>query len=164
MNSDNSPAAANGERARDYGPPRLIVELTNICNLHCSYCLRDEDALYHTPANFFPVELLRRVVREARASIDASHVMFTGGETTLHPQFREIIEAVGDEGLKCSFVTNGWHFERIWPAVSANRTTAGAAKARSYVLCAPSRAAAPRACRSSSRSAFVATRSRISNR
>jgi MoaA/NifB/PqqE/SkfB family radical SAM enzyme len=110
-------------RERDYGPPRLIVELTNICNLHCSYCLRDEDALYHTPANFFSVELLRRVVREARESIGARAVMFTGGETTLHPHFREVIEAVGAEGLTCSFVTNGWHFERIWPAVAANRET-----------------------------------------
>ncbi|HEX8292169.1 MAG TPA: radical SAM protein [Pyrinomonadaceae bacterium] len=108
-------------RVRDYGPPRLIVELTNICNLHCSYCLRDEDALYHTPANFFSVELLRRVVREARESIGARAVMFTGGETTLHPRFREVIEAVGAEGLTCSFVTNGWHFERVWPAIAANR-------------------------------------------
>jgi MoaA/NifB/PqqE/SkfB family radical SAM enzyme len=112
-------------RARDYGPPRLIVELTNICNLHCSYCLRDEDALYHTPANFFPVELLRRVVREAREAVGAEQVMFTGGETTLHPRFREVIEAVGAEGLTCSFVTNGWHFERIWPAVAANRAAVG---------------------------------------
>ena len=108
-------------RVRDYGPPRLIVELTNICNLHCSYCLRDEDALYHTPANFFKVELLRRVVREARETVGATQVMFTGGETTLHPHFREVIEAVGAEGLTCSFVTNGWHFERVWPAVAANR-------------------------------------------
>jgi MoaA/NifB/PqqE/SkfB family radical SAM enzyme len=114
---------AASSRERDYGPPRLIVELTNICNLHCSYCLRDEDALYHTPANFFPVELLQRVVREAREAIGARTVMFTGGETTLHPRFREVIEAVGAEGLTCSFVTNGWHFERIWPAVAANRET-----------------------------------------
>lgn len=122
-----SPQAAHGAagqaRERDYGPPRLIVELTNICNLHCSYCLRDEDALYHTPANFFPVELLRRVVREAREAIGARTVMFTGGETTLHPGFREVIEAVGSEGATCSFVTNGWHFERVWPAVAANRAT-----------------------------------------
>jgi len=108
-------------RARDYGPPRLIVELTNICNLHCSYCLRDEDALYHSKANFFPVELLRRVVREARVAVGARTVMFTGGETTLHPNFREVLEAVGAEGLTCSFVTNGWHFERVWPALAANR-------------------------------------------
>jgi MoaA/NifB/PqqE/SkfB family radical SAM enzyme len=111
------------ERVRDYGPPRLIVELTNICNLHCAYCLRDEDSLYHTPANFFPVELLRRVVSEAREAIGARQVMFTGGETTLHPRFREVVEAVGSEGLTCSFVTNGWHFERVWPAVAANRST-----------------------------------------
>jgi MoaA/NifB/PqqE/SkfB family radical SAM enzyme len=108
-------------RSRDYGPPRLIVELTNICNLHCSYCLRDEDALYHTPASYFPVELLGRVAREAREAVGASQVMFTGGETTLHPRFREVIEAVGAEGMTCSFVTNGWHFERVWPAVAANR-------------------------------------------
>lgn len=111
----------NGGRTRDYGPPRLIVELTNICNLHCSYCLRDEDALYHAPANFFSVELLERVVGEAREAIGASHVMFTGGETTVHPKFKEVIETVGKQGLKCSFVTNGWHFERAWPAIAANR-------------------------------------------
>jgi MoaA/NifB/PqqE/SkfB family radical SAM enzyme len=118
-----SEAGAGRSRQREYGPPRLIVELTNICNLHCSYCLRDEDALYHSAANFFPVELLRRVVREARACIGARAVMFTGGETTLHPRFREVVEAVGAEGLTCSFVTNGWHFERVWPAVAANRGT-----------------------------------------
>jgi len=110
-------------RARDYGPPRLTVELTNICNLHCSYCLRDEDALYHSRANYLPVELLRRVVCGARESFGARTVMFTGGEATLHPHFREVVEAVGAEGLTCSFVTNGWHFERVWPAVAANRAT-----------------------------------------
>lgn len=122
MNSRDMTSIEDGGRVRDYGPPRLIVELTNICNLHCSYCLRDEDALYHTPANFFSIELLRRVIDEARAAIGASHVMFTGGETTLHPNFQEVIETVGQAGLKCSFVTNGWHFERIWPVLMRNRS------------------------------------------
>jgi len=121
MRTNDSTALEDGGRARDYGPPRLIVELTNICNLHCSYCLRDEDALYHTRAEFFPLELLDRVIREARDAIGASHVMFTGGETTLHPQFKEVIEAVGAQGLKCSFVTNGWHFEKIWPIITSHR-------------------------------------------
>src|SRR2546423_3263389 len=112
-----------GGRARDYGPPRLIVELTNICNLHCSYCLRDEDALHHARAEFFSVELLQRILGEARDAIGASHVMFTGGETTLHPHFSDILAIVNEVGLKCSFVTNGWHFERIWPIITANRNT-----------------------------------------
>ncbi len=101
----------------DYGPRRLSVELTNICNLHCSYCLRDEDALYHTPANFFPLELFHRITREAREVAGVTHVMLTGGEPTLHPRFGEVLEAAGLEGLKASFVTNGWHFERIWPVL-----------------------------------------------
>jgi MoaA/NifB/PqqE/SkfB family radical SAM enzyme len=107
----------------DYGPRRLTVELTNICNLHCSYCLRDEDALYHTPAQFFPVELFARLISEARESIGIEQLMFTGGEPTLHPQFAKIIEAVAAEKLHCSFVTNGWHFDRVWPLLQQHRET-----------------------------------------
>src|ERR1043165_7247340 len=95
-----------GGRKPDYGAPRLIVELTNICNLHCSYCLRDEDTLYHQKASFFSVDLLPRVIREAREAMGVSYVMFTGGETTLHPRFKEIIDTVGAERMRCSFITN----------------------------------------------------------
>lgn len=107
----------------DYGPRRLTVELTNICNLHCSYCLRDEDALYHNPANFLPVELFARVARDARDSMGIAQVMFTGGEPTLHPDFGKLIATVAELNLKCSFVTNGWHFERVWPLLIEHRET-----------------------------------------
>src|SRR6266508_3978695 len=106
-----------------FGERRVSVELTNICNLHCSYCLRDEDALYHNPANFFPVELLRRVAREARDDIGVKHILFTGGEPTLHPQFKDLIATMADQQLTTSFVTNGWHFERVWPALQAHRAS-----------------------------------------
>jgi MoaA/NifB/PqqE/SkfB family radical SAM enzyme len=105
----------------DYGPRRLTVELTNICNLHCSYCLRDEDALYHSPADFLPVELFARVARDARDSMGIEQVMFTGGEPTLHPDFEKLLAAVAALDLKCSFVTNGWHFERVWPLLIQHR-------------------------------------------
>jgi MoaA/NifB/PqqE/SkfB family radical SAM enzyme len=109
---ENNPQS---DETANFGPRRLTVELTNVCNLHCSYCLRDEDALYHTPANFLPVELFRRIIAQARESMKIEQVMFTGGEPTLHPNFEDIIAAVGAERLQCSFVTNGWHFERVWP-------------------------------------------------
>ena len=105
----------------DYGPRRLTVELTNICNLHCSYCLRDEDALYHDPVTYLPVELFTRVVREARDAMSIEQVMFTGGEPTLHPDFGKLLTAVSSLDLKCSFVTNGWHFERVWPLLEQQR-------------------------------------------
>lgn len=105
----------------DYGPQRLSVELANICNLHCSYCFRAEDNLYSSHAEFFPLELLRRVIREARDVANITRINFTGGEPTLHPQFAATLETVAAAGLKSGFVTNGWHFERVWPALAANR-------------------------------------------
>lgn len=104
-----------------YGPQRLTVELTDICNLHCSYCLRDEEALYAKPAHYLPLELLVRVVREARDAVDVERVNYTGGEATLHPQFTEILEAVAAEGVKQSFVTNGWNFQNLWRSILASR-------------------------------------------
>lgn len=115
----DAPRQING--TRDYGPRRLTVELTNVCNLHCSYCLRDEDALYHSPAEFLPVDLFQRIIAQAQKAMGIEQVMFTGGEPTLHPAFADLIASVAAQGLKCSFVTNGWHFERVWPILQKHR-------------------------------------------
>jgi MoaA/NifB/PqqE/SkfB family radical SAM enzyme len=105
----------------DYGPRRLSVELANVCNLHCSYCFRADENLYSPHAEFFSIELLRRVVSEARAVANITQINFTGGEPTLHPQFAETLNTIAEAGLTVSFVSNGWHFERVWPAIQANR-------------------------------------------
>ncbi|HET6976894.1 MAG TPA: radical SAM protein [Pyrinomonadaceae bacterium] len=104
-----------------YGPQRLSVELANICNLHCSYCFRSDENLYTSHAEFFSLELLRRVIAEARVVMNVTRINFTGGEPTLHPQFEETLRTIREAGLTVSFVTNGWHFERVWPALQANR-------------------------------------------
>jgi len=98
------------------------VELANICNLHCSYCFRSDENLYSSHAEFFPLDLLRRIINEARAAAHVTRINFTGGEPTLHPQFAETLRVIGEAGLTVSFVTNGWHFERVWPALQANRS------------------------------------------
>jgi len=105
----------------DYGPRRLSVELANICNLHCSYCFRSDENLYSPHAEFFPLDLLRRVIDEARDAANVTRISFTGGEPTLHPEFAETLRIIADAGATVSFVTNGWHFERVWPALQANR-------------------------------------------
>ena len=107
----------------DYGPRRLSVELANICNLHCSYCFRSDDNLYSTHAEFFPIDLLRRIVGEARSAANITRVSFTGGEPTLHPSFAETLAAIAEAGLTVSFVTNGWHFDRVWPSIQAHRAS-----------------------------------------
>ena len=105
----------------DFGPKRITLELTNICNLHCSYCLRDEEALYHTKANFFSPHLLERILSQAKEAMGITSVIFTGGEPTLHPDFEKILAVSKANDLGISFVTNGWHFEKLWPTVLAFR-------------------------------------------
>jgi sulfatase maturation enzyme AslB (radical SAM superfamily) len=102
---------------------RLTIELTNICNLRCSYCLRDDDALYNSTARFFPLALLDRILHQAREVIGPAHVGFTGGEPTLHPEFANVLEILGSHNLTASFVTNGWHFQKIWPMLVQHRQT-----------------------------------------
>ncbi|MEO5820019.1 MAG: radical SAM protein [Vicinamibacteraceae bacterium] len=113
--------AVDRSPAPDYGARRLTVELTNVCNLQCSYCLRDDDALHHQPAHYLPVELFARIARDARQAMGIEQVTFTGGEPTLHRDFGAILATVGDLSLSCSFVTNGWHFERVWPLLVQHR-------------------------------------------
>jgi sulfatase maturation enzyme AslB (radical SAM superfamily) len=108
--------------AGDYGPRRLSVELANICNLHCSYCFRADENLYSARAEFFPIDLLRRIIGEARAAANVTRINFTGGEPTLHPAFAETLRVIDEAGLTVSFVTNGWHFDRVWPALQQHRT------------------------------------------
>jgi molybdenum cofactor biosynthesis enzyme MoaA len=99
----------------------LSVELANICNLHCSYCFRSDDNLYSSHAEFFPLELLRRVISEASAAANVTRINFTGGEADASSGVCGNTASIGDAGLTVSFVTNGWHFERVWPALQANR-------------------------------------------
>jgi len=127
------PGAPAGPRLK-----RLSLELTNICNLHCSYCLRDEDALYHQAASFFPSDLLRRILVRARDAFGLTRVGFTGGEVTIHPRFDEIIDTVASEGFAFSFVTNGWLFERVFPTLRRHR---GAIRVIAFSLDGATRAA-----------------------
>ncbi|HZI19427.1 MAG TPA: radical SAM protein [Pyrinomonadaceae bacterium] len=104
---------------------QISFELTNICNLRCSYCVRDDESLYRTPAHYFPVTLLRRVLAEASATHPLQVVSFTGGEPTLHPKFGEVVGAVAGAGLRLTLVTNGWHFERVRPHLLKHREAIG---------------------------------------
>jgi MoaA/NifB/PqqE/SkfB family radical SAM enzyme len=96
-----------------YGPPRLTVELANVCNLHCAYCLRDEDALYHDSPSFMDLDLMQRLLADSSEIAGVTEVCFTGGEPTLHPHFPEALAACAARGMKVAFITNGWNFAEL---------------------------------------------------
>ena len=95
---------------------RLVVELTNRCNLRCAHCFDDR----HAGTGELPHLLLRRLLKEA-SSCSVTHLSFTGGEPTLHPQFREIVRETVDAGCTFSFVSNGSTFPRLYSCLVDHR-------------------------------------------
>lgn len=93
-----------------------VVELIDVCNLNCSYCLRDESSLHGRP-HALPIVDLARILGELRTLTEHCEIQFTGGEPTLHPEFRLALKTVQDVGFRFAVITNGWNFERVLPAV-----------------------------------------------
>jgi MoaA/NifB/PqqE/SkfB family radical SAM enzyme len=88
---------------------RLVVELTNRCNLRCQHCFDER----HAGTGDLPGRLLRRLLSEVRLC-GVTHLSFTGGEPTLHHRFREILRDTVETGCTFSFVSNGSTFPRIY--------------------------------------------------
>jgi radical SAM protein with 4Fe4S-binding SPASM domain len=111
--------APPGWSAADLPFPLVIeVELTKVCNWHCDFCYnvwkvpddygrraRSVTAGTHNGVHL-PVEAARRILDEAAAS-DCLRIRFSGGEPTLHPQFREIISYAGEMGFDTELFSNG---------------------------------------------------------
>lgn len=90
--------------------PRVVVELTNRCNLACQHCFSGR----HGGKTDLPFEVLERVVADAN-TCGFDHLCFTGGEPTLYPHFSEALHLVAASGYAFSFVSNGQMFPALYP-------------------------------------------------
>jgi MoaA/NifB/PqqE/SkfB family radical SAM enzyme len=95
---------------------RMIIELTNRCNLRCAHCYDER----HASTGDLPVTIVDKVLREgAECGID--HLCFTGGEPTLHRQFLEILARTSEAGFSFSFVSNGSRFQVVYRHLLTHR-------------------------------------------
>lgn len=80
---------------------RVYVEITNVCNLACSFCPgTGREPRFLTPEEFrLLAERLRRHTRYLYF-----HVM---GEPLLHPQLPELLAIAGELGFRVCITTNG---------------------------------------------------------
>ena len=81
--------------------PKIYLEITNICNLSCSFCrgtVREKQ--------FLSVEDFRRYATEARQFTDYLylHVM---GEPLLHPELQALLDIAASLGFRICITTNG---------------------------------------------------------
>lgn len=89
---------------------RLVIELTNRCNLRCQHCFEER----HAATGELSLAIIERVLREGKGcGID--HLAFTGGEPTLHRQFADIVQRVCEAAYTYSLVSNGMNFPHIAP-------------------------------------------------
>lgn len=80
---------------------QIYVEITNICNLNCSFCPKT-----NRPKKFMTIEEFDRITDEISplTNIICLHLM---GEPLLHPQINEIFKICNKKNLKVYLTTNG---------------------------------------------------------
>lgn len=84
---------------------KLIIELTNRCNLKCHHCWTGR----HGGNDDLPLEILERLLAEAK-DFGFDHVSFTGGDPTVYRHFPDALRLTAEAGYEFGFVTNGRNF------------------------------------------------------
>jgi MoaA/NifB/PqqE/SkfB family radical SAM enzyme len=88
---------------------KLIVELTNRCNLNCQHCFSGR----HGGSNDLALPVLEKALLSAR-KYDFNSVAFTGGEVTVYPHFSSALHLAYTTGYRFGCVTNGQNFSKVY--------------------------------------------------
>lgn len=96
-------------------PQRLVLELTNMCNINCIMCGRN--AAYFKPT-YFKMEWFERF-QTIFDSIEEVTLM-GWGEPTIHPHFPEILRLLHKENLRLYFCTNGMRLSELENTIFSN--------------------------------------------
>lgn len=93
-------------------PRRIVLELSNACNLKCIMCARVETAFDNTFFNISNLKKLDSVLERAEEI-----TLFGWGEPTIHPKFLDILECVNRFPIRKYFVTNGMKLRNLREAI-----------------------------------------------
>ena len=95
---------------------RIVIELTNRCNLQCLHCFGER----HAATGDLPMKIVDKVLSEGK-SCQINQLSFTGGEPTTHRHFREIVRRVAEAHYEFGIVSNGSNFIHVYPVLVAQR-------------------------------------------
>ena len=95
----------------------VYIEITNVCNLHCSFCPCGKEPASRT---FMDSKLFETCIIGAQ-EIGATNVYFhVLGEPTLHPGFVHYLKKLEQTPLKLTLTTNGTTIERTGRQILAS--------------------------------------------
>jgi MoaA/NifB/PqqE/SkfB family radical SAM enzyme len=92
-------------RRRGVRPRRLEFHLSYACDNHCQFCSEDDRLARWRSAPVTAREVRRTLSSHARAGGD--HVLFTGGEPTLHPALVHALQLARSLGMRTAIGTSG---------------------------------------------------------
>lgn len=94
------------------------IVITNICNLQCKYCFAEN--LKENQNNFITLGELYRILNFCKTSPETA-MGIIGGEPTLHPMFKQILEIMNnysiENDLDTMIFTNGIELEKFLPYI-----------------------------------------------
>lgn len=91
-----------------YTPFLLVFHITGKCNLNCVYCYADS----YENENM-KLEDAKDVLNQAE-NLGSKHVIFTGGESFIHPNFQEIMEYAHELAFDIHITSNGSLINKKW--------------------------------------------------
>jgi len=83
--------------------PLLSVDITDACNLRCVYC---NNPLFPYPRTMMSEDVFSSLIKRLRQN-PVNRIRISGGEPTLHPQFREMLLQMSRYCKYLSIITNG---------------------------------------------------------
>ena len=102
------PKLQNLQEGKKASPVMAHISLTNACNLTCSFCCFANRDI----SEKMPTEKVFQALESFKA-IGVTGVEFTGGgEPSIHPHFKEIVQYAKDLGFSLGICTNGSPFWR----------------------------------------------------
>lgn len=102
----------NGIEVLNSHPRRLVLELTNACNLNCVMCGRNAanfKPTFFDMENFHSLEPLMDTIEEV--------TLMGWGEPTIHPHFNEMLEIINRHAARKYFCSNGMNLKKIKNAI-----------------------------------------------
>lgn len=106
------------------GPQKVVVHVTNVCNLKCAYCQ------YHAPVRNtagsgsrtkqeLRFDLFKNIVDDC-ARLGTEWLQISGeGEPTLHPRIKDMVAYAKNKDLRVRLFTNGTFSQDIAKAIAA---------------------------------------------
>lgn len=105
-----------GKKILESYPRRLVLELTNACNLNCVMCGRNA---VNFKTTFFSMDIFRSL--EPLMDTVEEVTLMGWGEPTIHPNFIDMLKTINCHSARKYFCSNGMNLRKIRDAIFDNK-------------------------------------------